>query len=167
MTGLTPGNLITHLRKLEDAQYVQMEKTGSGVNTLTAVALTHDGRAALARYTAALRQLLNTAEAAHLIVNGPPVIRHSEEIRREGLNLASLAVIGLRMFDRVREAPFPRLRRLLDAIGDAPERFANGSWRFAIDGPEASPRLLGELPLAAGTPPNPAEEDPSIITPSS
>ena len=64
MTGLTPGNLTTHLRKLEDAQYVHMEKTGSGVNTLTAVALTHDGRAALARYTAALRQLLNTAEAA-------------------------------------------------------------------------------------------------------
>ena len=30
-TGLTPGNLITHLRKLEDARYVQMEKTGSGV----------------------------------------------------------------------------------------------------------------------------------------
>ncbi len=65
MTGLTPGNLITHLRKLEDARYVQMEKTGSGVNTLTAVALTHDGRAALERYTAALRQLLDTAESAH------------------------------------------------------------------------------------------------------
>jgi hypothetical protein len=42
----------------------QMEKTGSGVNTLTAVALTHDGRAALERYTAALRQLLDTAESA-------------------------------------------------------------------------------------------------------
>lgn len=64
MIGLTPGNLITHLRKLEDARFVQMEKTGSGVNTLTAVALTHDGRAALERYTAALRQLLDTAEAA-------------------------------------------------------------------------------------------------------
>jgi DNA-binding MarR family transcriptional regulator len=64
MTGLTPGNLITHLRKLEDARYVQMEKTGSGVNALTAVALTHDGRTALERYTAALRQLLDTAESA-------------------------------------------------------------------------------------------------------
>jgi DNA-binding MarR family transcriptional regulator len=62
--GLTPGNLITHLRKLEEARYVQMEKTGSGVNALTAVALTHDGRAALERYTAALRQLLDTAESA-------------------------------------------------------------------------------------------------------
>ena len=64
MIGLTPGNLITHLRKLEDARYVQMEKTGSGINAVTAVALTHDGRAALERYTAALRQLLDAAESA-------------------------------------------------------------------------------------------------------
>jgi Winged helix DNA-binding domain len=35
MIGLTPGNLITHLRKLEDAGYVQTQKTGSGVNGLT------------------------------------------------------------------------------------------------------------------------------------
>jgi DNA-binding PadR family transcriptional regulator len=60
LIGLTPGNLITHLRKLEDAGYVQMNKTGSGVNALTAVALTHDGRTALGRYTAVLRQLLDT-----------------------------------------------------------------------------------------------------------
>ena len=64
MLTLTPGNLITHLRKLEDAGYVQTEKTGSGVNALTTVALTHDGRAALDRYTAVLRQLLDTAEPA-------------------------------------------------------------------------------------------------------
>jgi DNA-binding transcriptional ArsR family regulator len=62
--GLTPGNLITHLRKLEDARYVQTEKTGRGVNALTTVALTHDGRDALDRYTATLRQLLDTAESA-------------------------------------------------------------------------------------------------------
>ena len=64
MIGLTPGNLITHLRKLEDARYVQTEKTGSGINALTTVALTHDGRAALERYTAVLRQLLDTVESA-------------------------------------------------------------------------------------------------------
>jgi DNA-binding transcriptional ArsR family regulator len=64
LIGLTPGNLITHLRKLDDAGYVRMDKTGSGVNALTAVALTHDGRASLERYTAVLRQLLDTAEAA-------------------------------------------------------------------------------------------------------
>jgi DNA-binding transcriptional ArsR family regulator len=62
MLGLTGGNLITHLRKLEDAGYVHTEKTGGGVNALTTVALTHDGRGALDRYTSTLRQLLDTAE---------------------------------------------------------------------------------------------------------
>jgi DNA-binding MarR family transcriptional regulator len=59
--GLTPGNLITHLRKLEDAGYVTTEKNGSGVSARTAVALTHTGRAALDRYTTVLRQLLDSA----------------------------------------------------------------------------------------------------------
>jgi len=59
--GLTPGNLITHLRKLEDAGYVTTEKNGSGVTARTSVALTHGGRAALDRYTAVLRQLLDSA----------------------------------------------------------------------------------------------------------
>jgi DNA-binding MarR family transcriptional regulator len=64
MLGLTPGNLITHLRKLDDAGYVQTEKTGSGTSALTTVALTHQGRAALDHYTTVLRQLLDTAGPA-------------------------------------------------------------------------------------------------------
>ena len=64
LIGLTPGNLITHLRKLEDAGYVRTEKSGRGVTARTSVSLTHDGRAALERYTAVLRQLLDTAEPA-------------------------------------------------------------------------------------------------------
>jgi DNA-binding transcriptional ArsR family regulator len=58
LIGLTPGNLITHLRKLEDAGYVDTEKTGNGQASRTTVALTHDGRTALDSYTAALRDLL-------------------------------------------------------------------------------------------------------------
>ena len=58
--GLTPGNLITHLRKLEDADYARMVKTPDG----TAVSLTQDGRAALHRYTATLRRLLDAADQA-------------------------------------------------------------------------------------------------------
>ena len=59
LIGLTPGNLITHLRKLDDAGYVQMDKSGSGVNAVTAVSLTRDGRVALDRYSATLRRLLD------------------------------------------------------------------------------------------------------------
>ena len=58
MLGLTAGNLITHLRKLEDAGYLITEKTGSGTASRTSVALTKDGRAALDAYTVALRDLL-------------------------------------------------------------------------------------------------------------
>jgi DNA-binding transcriptional ArsR family regulator len=48
MIGLTPGNLIIHLRKLDEADYI----------TITTVALTGHGRAALGTYTEALRNLL-------------------------------------------------------------------------------------------------------------
>lgn len=58
MIGLTPGNLITHLRKLEEAGYIDTDKTGNGAASRTAVALTREGRAALDTYTAALRDLL-------------------------------------------------------------------------------------------------------------
>ncbi len=58
LIGLTPGNLITHLRKLEDADYLDTEKTGNGQASRTTFALTRSGRTALASYTAALRDLL-------------------------------------------------------------------------------------------------------------
>jgi DNA-binding MarR family transcriptional regulator len=59
MIGLTAGNLITHLRKLEDADYLTSEKTGNGPASRTSVALTSRGRAALQAYTQTLRGLLN------------------------------------------------------------------------------------------------------------
>jgi DNA-binding MarR family transcriptional regulator len=71
LIGLTPGNLITHLRKLEAAGYVRTDKSGSGVNTLTAVSLTRDGRAALDRYTSTLRQLLDGAEPSAALASRP------------------------------------------------------------------------------------------------
>jgi DNA-binding MarR family transcriptional regulator len=61
--GLTPGNLITHLRKLEDAGYVTTAKSGGGVTGRTGVALTPEGRAALENYSAVLRQLLDSASS--------------------------------------------------------------------------------------------------------
>jgi DNA-binding MarR family transcriptional regulator len=58
---LTPGNLITHLRKLEAAGYVASVKPSGDGQTHTAVYLTHAGHAALERYTATLRKLLDQA----------------------------------------------------------------------------------------------------------
>jgi DNA-binding MarR family transcriptional regulator len=59
MIGLTPGNLIIHLRKLEEADYISSQKTKNGTaTTTTTVALTSHGRKALTAYTQALRDLL-------------------------------------------------------------------------------------------------------------
>ena len=55
---LTPGNLITHLRRLEDAGYIATEKTGNGQASRTSITLTRQGRARLELYRAALRDLL-------------------------------------------------------------------------------------------------------------
>ena len=59
MLDLTPGNLITHLRKLEDAGYLLTEKTDAGPSAGTSVALTRAGRQALDDYTATLRGILD------------------------------------------------------------------------------------------------------------
>jgi DNA-binding MarR family transcriptional regulator len=58
MLDLTPGNLITHLRKLEDARYLKSEKAWGGNGLATTVTLTTRGRAALEAYTEVLRSLL-------------------------------------------------------------------------------------------------------------
>jgi DNA-binding MarR family transcriptional regulator len=59
MLELTPGNLITHLRKLEDAGYLITEKSDAGPSAGTSVALTRAGRQALDDYTATLRGILD------------------------------------------------------------------------------------------------------------
>jgi DNA-binding MarR family transcriptional regulator len=49
-TGLTKGNLSSHLYKLEDAGYVQIEKTYKGKIPLTVCSLTAKGRTAFDVY---------------------------------------------------------------------------------------------------------------------
>jgi DNA-binding MarR family transcriptional regulator len=56
---MTAGNLSVHLRKLEDAGYVEVIKTHHGRTPMTLVKLTRRGRLAFDDYTAALRALLN------------------------------------------------------------------------------------------------------------
>lgn len=55
---MTAGNLSTHLRKLEDAGYVAVEKAFKGRTPVTYLELTSAGRHAYADYQAQLRALL-------------------------------------------------------------------------------------------------------------
>lgn len=56
---MTAGNLSTHLRKLEDAGYVEITKTHERRTPVTYVQLTRTGRRAFEDYTAAVRALLD------------------------------------------------------------------------------------------------------------
>jgi DNA-binding MarR family transcriptional regulator len=58
MLDMTAGNLSTHLRKLEDAGYVEVTKTIEGRTPATYVGITAKGKAAYAQYRVALRELL-------------------------------------------------------------------------------------------------------------
>lgn len=57
-TGLTKGNLSSHLRRLEDAAYIEIEKTFRAKIPLTVLRMTPKGRAALQTYRKQLKGLL-------------------------------------------------------------------------------------------------------------
>jgi DNA-binding MarR family transcriptional regulator len=60
----TDGNLSIHLRKLEEAGYVRLEKSFVGRKPNTRAVLTPQGRAAFARYLDALAVLVNGVDSA-------------------------------------------------------------------------------------------------------
>jgi len=60
MLGMSSGNLSTHNRKLEDAGYLEINKTIQGRSPVTFLSLTDEGRAAFAAYRKALRALLDS-----------------------------------------------------------------------------------------------------------
>jgi DNA-binding transcriptional ArsR family regulator len=57
-TELTKGNLSSHLSKLEEAGYVNLDKTYRGKVPLTLCRLTAEGRAAFRAYQEAMKRLL-------------------------------------------------------------------------------------------------------------
>lgn len=59
-TGLTKGNLSAHLSKLEEAGYVNIEKTYRGKIPLTLCRLTEEGRRAFEAYRKQLKQFLES-----------------------------------------------------------------------------------------------------------
>ena len=59
LTGLTWGNLSTHLTKLEEAGYVAIRKEFRGKKPHTTISLTKQGRTAFREYKKSLQQVLD------------------------------------------------------------------------------------------------------------
>lgn len=59
LTGLTWGNLSTHLSKLEEAGYVAIEKEFRGKKPHTMIRLTDQGRTAFQEYKKQMQQVLD------------------------------------------------------------------------------------------------------------
>ena len=59
MTGLTWGNLSTHLTKLEEAGYIAVNKEFKGKKPHTTISLTKQGPAAFREYKKSFQQVLD------------------------------------------------------------------------------------------------------------
>jgi len=58
-SGLTKGNLSTHLTRLEQADYIQVEKTFRGKIPQTLIRLSPSGRAAFKAYRQQLKRIVD------------------------------------------------------------------------------------------------------------
>lgn len=58
-TGLTWGNLCSHINRLEEAGYVDVEKRFRGKKPCTMIRLTEQGRAAFREYRSKMQQTLS------------------------------------------------------------------------------------------------------------
>jgi DNA-binding MarR family transcriptional regulator len=58
-TGLTWGNLSTHLSRLEEAGYIRIKKTFKGKKPHSTIRLTVQGRTAFKAYKKSMRQVLD------------------------------------------------------------------------------------------------------------
>ena len=59
LTGLTWGNLATHLTKLEEAGYIALNKSFKGKKPHTTISLTDQGRTAFRAYKNSMQQVLD------------------------------------------------------------------------------------------------------------
>lgn len=97
-------------------------------------------------------------EALASIVEHPEAVAHADDHRRTGVNVASYTVAALRsegVRGRAMQAPHPRLRALLHAVGDAPlEADEAGDVRFLLPDQEGKDQWLrlDEVPLPPSVP---------------
>ncbi|RYG28735.1 MAG: transcriptional regulator [Burkholderiales bacterium] len=76
----TAGNLSVHLRKLEEAGYVDVTKSILFRKTLTRASITTEGRAAFRAYLAQVRALVDTHTGN--AVTTKPVAREAGAVKR-------------------------------------------------------------------------------------
>jgi DNA-binding MarR family transcriptional regulator len=62
LTGLTWGNLSSHLSKLEEAEYVEIDKTFKGKRAHTMIRLSEKGREAFQQYKKSMEEVLGGLE---------------------------------------------------------------------------------------------------------
>lgn len=77
---LTDGNLSRHLKALEEAGAVKIDKSFVGVKPRTTISMTPDGRSQFTQYLDALEKVLRTAEQAvsqSKLATAPPLGREA------------------------------------------------------------------------------------------
>ena len=65
-TGMTGGNLSSHVKKLEQAGYITITKEFHNSRPRTTLALTESGRASFSRYLTTMRALLGVMDGQGL-----------------------------------------------------------------------------------------------------
>ncbi|MDQ0945988.1 hypothetical protein [Streptomyces sp. V1I1] len=100
---------------------------------------------------------LSHLSVADVIDGQPWIIQNAHRHYRAGVNLASLMLQALRIpevIGRARQAPYPRPRALLRAVGDAPQEVDDDrDLRFLLPTSDGQQHLrLDEIPLPATTP---------------
>ncbi|MER5936597.1 hypothetical protein ABT121_04655 [Streptomyces sp. NPDC001928] len=97
-------------------------------------------------------------DAVASIVEHPEAAAHADGHHRTGVNVASFTLVALRgesVRGRAVQAPHPRLRALLRAVGDAPyEAGEAGDVRFRLADPTGREQWLrlDEIPLPSTAP---------------
>ncbi len=83
-TGLTRGNLSTHLARLEEAGYVEIEKTYKGKLPRTVCRLTEAGRTAFDEYRRQLREIVETLESRDEKGDNGRLFAHGSRLKNQG-----------------------------------------------------------------------------------
>ncbi|MBR9675963.1 transcriptional regulator [Candidatus Woesearchaeota archaeon] len=59
LTGLSDGNIASHISKLETAKYVEVKKSFKAKKTVTTYSLTEKGRSAFDSYRAEMKKIIS------------------------------------------------------------------------------------------------------------